>query len=234
VPAGQLPYVGMTACQSSTYGSISYAVRALTNSVSNRWPGTCTHTSTGSDTAWWVQLAEASVVDSVQITNRADCCGDRLHNVDIYVGGQLCANTGSIAQGATVRFNCATPLAGNEVMLRSTNGMLITVCGFQVYGSPWHPDALPAPTDAPTPAPTAIVGEATAYVKCDGLSAATTCMDGFSCKSGICKGYAKKGDRCRDNTFYKNTPHSKAADTACKDGLSCKGYVYQKKWGECK
>jgi len=154
VPAGQLPYVGMKACQSSTYGSISYATRALTNSVNNRWSGTCTHTSTGSDTAWWVELAEASIVDSVQITNRADCCGTRLHNVDIYVGGQKCANTGSIGQGATVKFNCATPLAGNEVMLRSNSGTYLTVCGFQVYGSAWHPTPAPvAPLATPAPTP---------------------------------------------------------------------------------
>merc|ERR1719331_1445677 len=134
VPAGQLPYAGMTACQTSTYGSLSYATRALTNSVSNRWSGTCTHTQTGSDTAWWVQLAETSTVDSVQLTNRADCCGDRLHNVDILVGGQFCANTGSIGQGATVKYDCPSPLTGNEIMLRSKTTMLITVCGFQAYG----------------------------------------------------------------------------------------------------
>jgi len=225
VPAGQLPYVGMTACQTSTYGYLSYATRALTNSVSNRWSGTCTHTLSGDDTAWWVQLAETSTVDSVQLTNRADCCGDRLHNVDILVGGQFCANTGSIGQGATVKYDCPSPLTGNEIMLRSKTGMLITVCGFQAYGR--------AGAAAPAIAP-AIVGEATAYKKCDGLSSATTCIDGFKCKSDICKGTAKKGDKCRDNSFYKNTPNSAAADTACKDGYTCKGYVYQKKWGECK
>jgi len=152
-----------------------------------------------------------------------------LHNVDILVGGQLCANTGSIGDGATVKYNCPSPLTGNEIMLRSKTGMLITVCGFQAYGRA----AAAAAAVAPTPAPT-FVGEATAYKKCDGLSAATTCIDGFKCKSGTCKGTAGKNDRCRDNSFYKNNPNSAADDTACKDGLTCKGYVYQKKWGECK
>lgn len=145
VPEGQLPYVGMTACQSSSYGSVSYAVRALTNSVSTRWSGTCTATNGGEGNAWWVNLAETSIVNSVQLTNRADCCGWRLHYVDIFVSGQYCANTGEIKQGETVKFDCVGPLSGDQIMLRpksdrtNTAGKnnpyeILTICGFSAYG----------------------------------------------------------------------------------------------------
>lgn len=135
VVAGQLPYTGMIACQSTVYASKMYAARPLTNAVSNRWGGTCSHTSSGADTRWWVHLAETSIVESIQITNRADCCGSRLHNVDILVGGQLCANTAEIAQGATVRYQCPSPLTGDVVTLRSNSNTLpIHICGFQAFG----------------------------------------------------------------------------------------------------
>lgn len=145
VVAGQLPYAGMIACQSTVYASKIDAARPLTNAVNNRWgdTGTCSHTYTGggaTDNRWWVQLAETSIVESIQITNRGDCCGSRLHNVDILVGDQLCANTADIAQGATVRYQCPSPLTGDVVTLRSikpehTNDLPIHICGFQAFGT---------------------------------------------------------------------------------------------------
>jgi hypothetical protein len=135
--AGQLPYTNMVACQSKPYASKMYAARPLTNQVDNRWPGTCSHTQPpADDNRWWVQLASDSIVESIQITNRGDCCGQRLENVDIFVGGQLCGNTGKIAQGATVLYTCPTPLSGNVVELKSYNrDTSLTICGFQAYGT---------------------------------------------------------------------------------------------------
>lgn len=136
VPAGQVPYQGMTACQTSTWSGIAHAKLALTNNVSPVWPGTCTATNGGSDNAWWVDLAGSYVVNSVQLTNRKSCCADRLQNVDIFVGGELCGNTGtSIGDGQTVKYDCASPLTGSNIMLRSNSGQILTLCGFSAFGT---------------------------------------------------------------------------------------------------
>jgi len=134
-PAEQLPYAGMVACQSSNWATYSHAEQALTNALSPVWPGTCTAT-VGNDanTAWWVQLAGTSTVDIVELTNRKSCCADRLQNVDIFVGGQLCANTGNIGDGETRKYVCSTPLTGNEIMLKAPSPRILTLCGFAAYG----------------------------------------------------------------------------------------------------
>jgi len=135
VADGQIPYQGMVACQTSTWGGIAHAKLALTNAVSPVWPGTCTATNGGTDNAWWVDLAKTSIVESVQLTNRKSCCNERLHNVDIFVGGELCANTGtSPGDGQTVTYPCASPLTGKDIMLRSNSGAILTLCGFAAFG----------------------------------------------------------------------------------------------------
>lgn len=139
VEAGQLPYADTIACQSKPLASKMYAARPLiqASQVDNRWPGTCSHTQPpDDDNSWWVQLASDSIVDSIQITSRGDCCGSRLENVDIFVAGQWCANTEKIAQGATVRYTCPSPLKGNVVTLKSYNRDAgLTICGFQAFGT---------------------------------------------------------------------------------------------------
>ena len=49
----------------------------------------CTHTadSPGSTNPWWrVDLGRAYYVSEVRVTNREDCCGDRLSNFTIRIG----------------------------------------------------------------------------------------------------------------------------------------------------
>ena len=131
---GQLPYAGMMACQSSTWANIHVA-SPFSNDVEPQWPGTCAGAmGTMSVKPWWsVQLAGTSIIESVELTNRKSSSWTYLQNVDIYVGGELCANTGLLGEAETKKFTCAKPLTGNEIMLKPPSNMIF-VCGFAAYG----------------------------------------------------------------------------------------------------
>ena len=74
--------------QSSTAyrGSSSRAVDGNKNS---QWGGrSCTHTHSQPNAWWRVDLGADYRVGTVKLTNRGDCCGNRLRNFDIRVGNR--------------------------------------------------------------------------------------------------------------------------------------------------
>jgi len=48
--------------------------------------GSCTHTSEQTNPWWRVDLLESYVITSIKITNRGDCCGNRIDGAEIYIG----------------------------------------------------------------------------------------------------------------------------------------------------
>ena len=78
---------GMSTLQSSTaYGGLSSrAVDGNSDSIYYRGH-TCTCTNYQARPWWRVDLGKVATVASVKITNRGDCCGNRLRNFDILVG----------------------------------------------------------------------------------------------------------------------------------------------------
>ena len=48
--------------------------------------GSCTHTSSESGAWWRVDLLQKYAVTTIRLTNRADCCWERLKDFDIRVG----------------------------------------------------------------------------------------------------------------------------------------------------
>ena len=82
--------LGKVASQSSTFTHIDHALIATKavdgNSEGNIASLSCSHTGQGADQWWKVDLSVSRPVFQVSITNRADCCGERLTNFAIYVG----------------------------------------------------------------------------------------------------------------------------------------------------
>mmetsp|Transcript_31554 Transcript_31554/g.50333 ORF Transcript_31554/g.50333 Transcript_31554/m.50333 type:complete len:731 (-) Transcript_31554:155-2347(-) len=131
--ATMIPYSVMTASQSSeAHGG--GASKALTTTADGDWPGTCTHThSDDQQSQWWkVSLIGLWTITSVTLTNRADCCPERLQGVDIYVGSTVCATGVSVAAGATLSITCHG--TGSEIKIQQTSSQYLTICGFRAYG----------------------------------------------------------------------------------------------------
>jgi len=109
--------------------------------------GSCFHS--GSEYKQWlrVDLGADYNVTSVSITNRGDCCGDRLKHFSVFVSrtkpsknnpghgvDELCVAVKSLAQGATRKYTCRKPIVGRYVTGYMTHGYL-HICEFEVFGT---------------------------------------------------------------------------------------------------
>ena len=54
---------------------------------------TCTHTKRQRNPWWMVDLSDRHVVRKISLTNRGDCCSNRLQMVEIRVGDNPCSRT---------------------------------------------------------------------------------------------------------------------------------------------
>jgi len=133
---------GKPTSQSSTgYGGSSS--RAVDGNGDTSWGGSsCTHTNSESNPWWRVDLGEEMEVDAVSVTNRGDCCGDRLSNFEVQVGDTDAwdANTKcggqqySVAQGQTLDVGCSSA-AGRYVFVGIPGGSkTLTLCEVAVSG----------------------------------------------------------------------------------------------------
>ena len=74
-----------TAQSSTGFGGV--AARGVDGNRNPQWKGgSCTHTNRQRKPWWRVDLGTPQRVKRVKITNRGDCCAQRLRNVEIYVG----------------------------------------------------------------------------------------------------------------------------------------------------
>uniref|UniRef100_A0A8C9Y0Z1 Si:ch211-215k15.4 n=1 Tax=Sander lucioperca TaxID=283035 RepID=A0A8C9Y0Z1_SANLU len=82
------------ATQSQRYAETDRAFGAAYNAIdgnrnSNFHDGSCTHTKTHTNPWWRVDLLESYIVTSIIITNRGDCCPERLNGAEIRIGNSL-------------------------------------------------------------------------------------------------------------------------------------------------
>ncbi|XP_078594646.1 uncharacterized protein LOC144872408 [Branchiostoma floridae x Branchiostoma japonicum] len=85
--AGGNVALGKPAFQTSTYVDGGAANRAVDGrSITNFHSRTCTHTKQEDNPAWWVDLGQPYVIESVVIVNRQDCCSERLNPFNILIG----------------------------------------------------------------------------------------------------------------------------------------------------
>ncbi|XP_044065515.1 fucolectin-like isoform X2 [Siniperca chuatsi] len=106
--------------------------------------GSCTHSVEQTNPWWRVDLLESYIVTSVTITNRADCCAERLNGVQIHIGNSLQDNgaanpvVGEISQipaGNSFTLTFTNRVEGRYVIVRLPGlKRILTLCEVEVYG----------------------------------------------------------------------------------------------------
>ncbi|KAM4722814.1 uncharacterized protein WCC33_008981 [Rhinophrynus dorsalis] len=159
--------------QSSYYGTRSSARRAIDGSLSSSYmEGQCTHTEKQLQPWWQLDLKSKMKVYSVAITNRGDCCRERINGAEIHIGDSeenggignpRCATIFKMGYGETISYDCKG-MEGRyvTVTIPDVNGFL-TLCEVQVFADPLeaaedgtvapHPDPEIDGTVAPHPDP---------------------------------------------------------------------------------
>ncbi|XP_059195111.1 fucolectin-like [Centropristis striata] len=105
--------------------------------------GSCTHTDEESNPWWRVDLLDKYIISSVTVTNRGDCCAERINGAQVHIGNSLeghgTSNTvvGTISvipsgQSFTLTF---TPVEGRYVTVSLPGAKRwLTLCEVEVYG----------------------------------------------------------------------------------------------------
>lgn len=118
--------------------------------------GSCSHTAERETGPWWrVDLHQSYIISEVKITNRGDCCPERLDGAEIRIGNSLdnngnnndrCTTITHIPNGNTFTFTCDSgTMEGRyvNVVIPGENKTL-TLCEVEVYG---NPEVVVAPLD---------------------------------------------------------------------------------------
>uniref|UniRef100_A0A7N6BYC5 Fucolectin tachylectin-4 pentraxin-1 domain-containing protein n=1 Tax=Anabas testudineus TaxID=64144 RepID=A0A7N6BYC5_ANATE len=106
--------------------------------------GSCTHTTEQTNPWWRVDLLESYIVTSVTITNRGDCCAERINDAEVHIGDSLLDNGAanpvvgvipSIPAGRSLTLTFTRLVKGRyvTVVLPGLNRVL-TLCEVEVYG----------------------------------------------------------------------------------------------------
>ncbi|KAK5848263.1 hypothetical protein PBY51_005892 [Eleginops maclovinus] len=134
------------ATQSSTlsFATASKAIDGRRNSYYTN--GFCSHTVDNQIGPWWrVDLRRTFIVTSVKVTNRGDCCAERLDGAEIRIGNSLenngnnnprCTSIPHIRAGKTSTFHCdGGSMEGRFVnVIIPGNMKTLTLCEVEVYG----------------------------------------------------------------------------------------------------
>ena len=133
------------ATENQPYGIGRPSSRAVDgNSQTDFSSDSCTHTTCCNPLPWWrVDFGSTAVVYSIKITNRGDCCGDRLSNFNVRVGDSniargednaLCQQNIAVPQGETSTFVCDPALHGRYLYIQTNLQEVLTLCEVKVFG----------------------------------------------------------------------------------------------------
>jgi len=140
--AGQVPWPGGGAMKLpglsgkvATQSSVAHggaASRAIDGNANTMWNGaSCTHTDAGNTNGWWqVDLGSARSISGIKITNRGDCCGDRLSGFGLSLDGKSCATSVAIGIGESKIVACAG--VGQVIRVHGPKPVF-TICEVAVY-----------------------------------------------------------------------------------------------------
>ncbi|XP_062278424.1 uncharacterized protein LOC133983374 [Scomber scombrus] len=133
------------ATQSSIF-EIAVAGRAIDGNGASNWrQGSCTHTRKDFNPWWRLDLLKSYKVSTVTITNRQDCCPERLNGAEIRIGNSLnangnanprCAMVRSIKGGASKTFQCYGMVGRYVNIVIPGRQEYLTLCEVEVYGVP--------------------------------------------------------------------------------------------------
>uniref|UniRef100_H3AEU5 Fucolectin tachylectin-4 pentraxin-1 domain-containing protein n=1 Tax=Latimeria chalumnae TaxID=7897 RepID=H3AEU5_LATCH len=150
-----------TATQSSKRDQLGVPEHAIDgNKNSDFGYLSCTHTEHEMGPWWRVDLQQPYRISAVVITNRGDCCWERLRGAEIYIGNSLekngtlnprCASISSVAKGSTDSY-CCNQLVGRYVTVAiPTREEYLTLCEVEVYGGLVGSACLRKPLSKPPP-----------------------------------------------------------------------------------
>eukprot|EP00064_Thunnus_orientalis_P022813 superscaffoldBa00008039_g23033 len=121
------------------------AYNAIDGNRESHFPaGSCSHTIAQTNPWWRVDLLESYVVTSVIVTNRGDCCSDRINGAEIHIGNSLQGNGAanpvvavipSIPAGRSYTVTVTKHVEGRYVtVVLPGSGRVLTLCEVEVYG----------------------------------------------------------------------------------------------------
>ncbi|XP_036413787.1 uncharacterized protein LOC118798514 [Colossoma macropomum] len=129
------------------WGALGHAYNAIDgNTDSNYNHGSCTATETQQNPWWRVDLLDEYTVISITITNRADCCPERINGAEIHIGNSLLDDGNSnplagvisgIPAGFSKIFKFERGIPGRyiNVFLPGKN-LSLMLCEVEVFGYP--------------------------------------------------------------------------------------------------
>ncbi|XP_058240530.1 uncharacterized protein LOC131349131 [Hemibagrus wyckioides] len=131
------------ATQSSLMFNNFYASFAIDgNRASNMGSYSCTHTNIQNNPWWRVDLLAVYDITKVIVTNRGDCCPERINGAEIHIGNSLvnngnndprCAVIYSIPAGGSASYTCNMRGRYVNVFIPGVSRVL-TLCEVEVYG----------------------------------------------------------------------------------------------------
>nr|XP_033496815.1 uncharacterized protein LOC117266009 [Epinephelus lanceolatus] len=124
------------------FGAASSAIDG--NRESNFHSGSCTHTVEQANPWWRVDLLESYIVTSIVVTNRGDCCAEKLNGAEIHIGNSLQDNGAAnpvagviphIPAGRSLKMTLTSLVEGRyvTVVLPGLRRVLM-LCEVEVYG----------------------------------------------------------------------------------------------------
>ncbi|KAI4903209.1 hypothetical protein NFI96_030956 [Prochilodus magdalenae] len=126
------------------YGPAHNAIDGNTDSNYNH--GSCTATESQENPWWRLDLLDEYTVTSITITNREDCCPERINGAEIHIGNSLLDNGNSnpwvgtitsIPAGSSTTLNLEKGASGRYVnVVIPGDKRLLTLCEVEVYGYP--------------------------------------------------------------------------------------------------
>ncbi|XP_032893963.1 fucolectin-like [Amblyraja radiata] len=134
---------GALPTQSSTYQWATAERANDGNSDSNFRHGSCTQTNKSKNPWWRVDLIHSYNVSGVRISNRADCCSDRLQGAEIRIGdsvsnddnrNRLCGTVDSVSL-ITLNFNCGGIVGRYVTIIIPGYNKTLTLCEVDIIGS---------------------------------------------------------------------------------------------------
>uniref|UniRef100_UPI003AAAFCC1 fucolectin-1-like n=1 Tax=Centroberyx gerrardi TaxID=166262 RepID=UPI003AAAFCC1 len=136
--------VGGTVAQSSVYET-AVPEKAIDGNRASHWDqDSCAHTQADFKPWWRLDLLKSYKVNYVTITNREDCCPERINGAEIRIGDSLndngntnprCAVISSIPAGSSQTFKC-NGMEGHHVnIVIPGRNEYLTLCEVEVYGN---------------------------------------------------------------------------------------------------
>ncbi|KAG9259556.1 hypothetical protein AMEX_G27869, partial [Astyanax mexicanus] len=133
------------ASQSSNFDD-GYAIKAIDgNRDGNYFCGSCTHTKSDDNPWWRLDLLKEYNIYSIYITNRGDCCSERINGAEIHIGNSLsnngndnprCGVISSIGKNPSVTFQCNGMKGRYVTIMIPGRKEFLTLCEVEVFGAP--------------------------------------------------------------------------------------------------